>query len=184
LFKHNTKCRYENLSLAFSKIPDALEKRDDIKKGAFGVYGLCMGGGYAHRAACQDSRYAFCATFFPLFITQVDQKTTPQWMKQGEWYNYQNGGVPCDDFLAEMKGLEAGILDCPLLLMHGKYDNWMTLELAMNLYDKAQGEKEKIIIEETPVFSNQQVVTHTMPVGEQLHWLRHVAADWMASRLK
>lgn len=180
LFIYDTKCRVHNLNSAFTQIPDFLEKRADIKKGAFGVYGLCMGGGYAYRAACTDSRYKFCVTFFPLFITMVDPKATPQWMRQGEWYSYQTGGVSTDDFMNEMKALEEGSINCPYLFIHGKYDNWMTIELATKLYDKAQGEKEKIIIEEEPVFSNQQIVTHTMPVGEQLHWVRHVAADWAA----
>jgi dienelactone hydrolase len=184
LFKNSLKCRIHNLNAAFTRIPDELEKRSDIKKGAFGVYGLCMGGGYAYRAACMDPRYSFCVTLFPLFITQVDPRSTPQWMRQGEWSSFQFGGISADNFMKEMLSLEEGVLSCPYLFVHGKYDNWMTIESAMNLYNKAQGEKEKIIIEEEPVFSNQQVVTHTMPVGEQLHWVRHVTADWMAAHCK
>jgi dienelactone hydrolase len=179
LFERNIKCRLEGVQTAFVRLVDYLETRNDIRPEAIGAYGLCMGGGYAHRAACLDGRYRFCVTLFPLFITRVVDGATPQWMKQGEWYNYQTGGVPAADFLAEMQNLEAGELSCPFLFIHGEHDNWMTIASAIQLYDRAKGEKEKIIITEEPVFSNQQIVTHTMPVGEQLHWVRHAAADWI-----
>lgn len=180
LFEKGVKCRVKTLESAFTKIPDYLESRTDIKKSAFGVYGLCMGGGYAYRAASIDKRYVGCVNFFPLFISMIDQKTTPQWMKQGDWYSYQVGeNIPGQEFIEEMKALEAGNLSCPYLFVHGNHDNWMTIDLAMTLYERASGLKEKIIVEEEPVFSNQQFVTHTMPVGEQLHWIRYEAADWM-----
>lgn len=86
--------------------------------------------------------------------------------------------------MAEMRELEEGAVSCPFLFIHGKNDNWMTLETALEMYQRASAAKDKIIIEAEPVFSNQQLVTHTMPVGEQLHWLRHVAADWMVARLE
>ena len=60
----------------------------------------------------------------------------------------------------------------------------MALDMAMEFYDRAQGQKEKLIVENTPVFSNQQAVTHTMPVAEQLHWVKHLAADWIADRAR
>ncbi|HEX3044783.1 MAG TPA: prolyl oligopeptidase family serine peptidase [Bacillota bacterium] len=179
LFERDIKCRLEQIQTAFTRLVDYLETRNDIRPEAIGAYGLCMGGGYAHRAACADSRYKFCVTLFPLFITRVEDGATPQWMKQGEWYNYQTGDIPGSDFLAEMQSLEAGELTCPYLFIHGEHDNWMTIASAMQLFDRAKGEKDKIIIAEEPVFSNQQIVTHTMPVGEQLHWVRHVAADWI-----
>jgi dienelactone hydrolase len=179
LFERDIKCRLEQIQTAFVRLVDYLETRKEIHPKAIGSYGLCMGGGYAHRAACVDERYKFCVTLFPLFIARVEPGATPQWMKQGDWYNYQTGGIPGPDFLAEMEHLEAGELSCPYLFIHGEHDNWMTITSAMKLFDRAKGEKEKIIIAEAPVFSNQQIVTHTMPVGEQLHWIRHTAADWI-----
>jgi hypothetical protein len=41
-----------------------------------------------------------------------------------------------------------------------------------------------MVIDTEPVFSTQQLVTHTMPVGEQLHWIRHIAADWIIAHGK
>jgi len=184
IYARNVKCRFATVQLALSKIPDALEERSDIKKGEYGVYGLCMGGGYAHHAASIDKRYKACATFFPLFITKVEANSTPRWMKQGEGYNMQTGGIPSNEFLDEMRALEEGHLSCSFLFIHGKHDNWMTLDSANELFEKALGKKEKIIIEETPVYSTTEMVYHTMPVGEQLHWLRHVAADWMVNELQ
>ncbi|MFN2270372.1 MAG: alpha/beta hydrolase [Anaerolineae bacterium] len=182
LFVHDVKCRFHNLEAAFPKILDVLSDRPELRQATFGSYGLCMGGGYAHRAACADRRYAFCVTLFMLYITHQPEGVTPQWMRQGEWYDFQTGGVPDDQFLQEMHGLAEGALECPYFFIHGLHDNWMPLDSAMAFYDRAQGHKEKLIVENTPVFSNQQAVTHTMPVGEQLHWVKHLAADWIASQ--
>lgn len=179
LLMQNVKCGFRNLKLAFSKAVDYLEQREDIRMDAIGTYGLCMGGGYAYSAACMEKRFSFCTTLFPLFINQIEPGTLPQWMKQGPWTSYQ---VDCSsgfEFYKEMAELEKGELECPYLFIHGKYDNWMAIQNAMKLFEKARGKKEKIIIEEEPVYSNNQAITHTMPVGEQLHWIRHIVADWM-----
>jgi hypothetical protein len=184
LFMNNVKCRFPTLDTAFSKILDVLSTREELRHATFGSYGLCMGGGYAHRAACVDRRYEFCVTLFMLYITQVQLGSTPQWMRQGDWYNFQTGGVPGDQFMQEMDELTQGSLYCPYLFIHGRHDNWMTLDSATAFFDRAQGEKEKLIIETPPVFSTQQVVTHTMPVGEQLHWVKHYVADWVAARTR
>jgi len=56
----------------------------------------------------------------------------------------------------------------------------MKLEHALKLYDNADTlMKDKIIIADEPVFSKENAVTHTMPVGEQMHWIKHLAADWI-----
>lgn len=179
LFLKDIKCCADDLNTAFKKIPDFLETRDDIRSDMIGTYGLCMGGGYAYRAASIDPRYSLCVTFFALRITQVSPGTTPQWMKQGDWFNYQTGNVKNPGFSNKMKILEEGNIKCPFLFIHGEHDNWMTLESAMHLFENAEGPKEKIIIKDEPVFSTEQFVTHTMPVGEQLHWIKNVAADWV-----
>jgi dienelactone hydrolase len=184
LFERGIKCRIVHLNAAFSRVVDYLETRSDINPQAIGAYGLCMGGGYAHRAAASDPRYAFCITLFPLFITQTEKGVTPQWMRQGPWHNFQVGELENDQFLDEMRQLEEGELICPYYFIHGENDNWMKLEVASRLFDKARGEKHKLIITEEPAFSNEQVVTHTMPVGEQLHWISHVVADWVAARCR
>lgn len=183
IFTYNVSCRIKNLDLTFTKTLDFLENRPEIKKGSFGVYGMCMGGGYAFKAASMDKRYSLCVNLFPLLVSQLDQSTSPQWMKQGEWYKAQTGNQPGFEFLMDMKHFESGNITCPYLFVHGKHDNWMTLELAGQFLDRALGQKDKIIIEEVPVFSTEQVVTHTMPVGEQMHWIKLVVADWIMERM-
>lgn len=183
LFVNGVKCRYPTLAASFSQILDVLAARPELRDVVFGSYGLCMGGGYAHRAACLDPRYAFCVTLFMLYITHIPLETTPQWMQQGEWCNFQIG-ISGADFLEEMRPLAEGALTCPYFFIHGRHDNWMTLDTALAFYDRAQGPKQKLIIENAPVFSNQQRVTHTMPVGEQLHWVKHLAADWIAAHAR
>jgi dienelactone hydrolase len=184
LFSRNIKCRYKTLESAFKAIPETLAKKPGLEKAKFGVYGLCMGGGYAHRAASSNPIYSLCVTLFPLFITSVGADATPQWMRQGDWYEYQTGGIAPSDFLGEMRGLENGSLSCPFFFIHGEHDNWMTIEKAEKLFDNARGEKEKLIVTSEPVFSSGEKATHTMPVGEQLHWIRHVAADWILAHCK
>jgi pimeloyl-ACP methyl ester carboxylesterase len=103
-------------------------------------------------------------------------------MSQGDWIGYQTGGLQGEDFLRELKPLEEGHLRVPFFLVHGRHDNWMTVARALEILESAEGPKEHLIIEEEPVFSAQQVVTHTMPVAEQLHWVRHRAADWIADQ--
>ncbi|MBN2529628.1 MAG: alpha/beta hydrolase [Deltaproteobacteria bacterium] len=179
----NVTCSYARLNSAFREVLNTLCARPDIDHRRIGVYGLCMGGGYAYHAATLDARYKACVTFFLLFITQVDEAVTPQWMRQGEAFKTQIGDMSPAVFLSEMKALERGTIACPFLFIHGVHDNWMTLEAASAFYNRASGPKEKVIIEDTPVFSNQGSITHAMPVGEQLHWLRHVAADWMVKQL-
>ena len=179
LFSRGTICRFETLEAAFSRILDVLERREELSNTIFGSYGLCMGGGYAHRAACADARYRFCATLFMLFITHNPVERVPLWIRRGAWFDFQTGGVSPEDFLVEMAGLAEGALDCPFLFIHARHDNWMPLDVAEAFFDRARGEKHRLILEEPPVFSGQHSVTHTMPVGEQLSWVRHIAADWI-----
>ena len=59
LFVHDVKCRFHNLEAAFPRILDTLSGRPELQQATFGSYGLCMGGGYAHRAACADPAMRF-----------------------------------------------------------------------------------------------------------------------------
>jgi Esterase FrsA-like len=181
LFSNGVTCNINVLEEAFSAIPQQLSEIPELKGYRFGAYGLCMGGGYAVRAACKDARYEFCATLFALLISKVEANSTPQWMKQGEWAKIQMGNIPAEQFIDEMRLLESGTFKAPYFFIHGKHDNWMTLESALEFCKRSQGTVKKLIVETEPVFSNQQIVTHTMPVGEQLHWVRHVVADWIVS---
>jgi len=181
LFSNGVTCNINVLEDAFSAIPQQLSEVPELGGYRFGAYGLCMGGGYAVRSACKDPRYEFCATLFALLITKVEANSTPQWMKQGEWAKIQMGNIPAEQFIDDMRLLENGTFKAPYFFIHGNHDNWMTLDSAREFCKRSQGTVRQLIVETEPVFSNQQIVTHTMPVGEQLHWVRHVVADWVVS---
>ena len=62
-------------------------------------------------------------------------------------------------------------------------DNWMTTEASMRLYDRAKGYREKLFVDEKPAYVSEESIMHAMPVGEQFHWVKHLAADFIAERL-
>ena len=84
----------------------------------------------------------------PIDVISADHLNKPDIAisKAREWFDTQTGGFPADAFLEEMRGLTDGTLSCPYLFIHGQHDNWMTLEKAIVLFEKARGMKEKIII--------------------------------------
>lgn len=183
LFSHQVSCGSDNLSAAFRAIAQFCGEHADLDAARLGVAGLCMGGGYAYRACFEDRRFRFCATLFPLFINAVDDDATPQWMKSGPWYDLQSGGMSVAQFRNDVGWREEYRIDCPFLMVHSKHDNWMPLERAMVLYDRAtSADRELILIEEEPAYSTGESVTHTMPVGEQMTWVGPVLADWIAQR--
>ncbi|HAU85256.1 MAG TPA: tRNA modification GTPase, partial [Lachnospiraceae bacterium] len=48
-----------------------------------GTFGLCMGGGFAYRAAAKYSDIKCCVNLFPLFLSMVENDNIPRWMRQG-----------------------------------------------------------------------------------------------------
>ncbi|MGL1900676.1 MAG: esterase FrsA [Fibrobacterales bacterium] len=182
LFDRDIKCRMVSILETFKSTMDYACALDMIDSERIGVSGLCMGGGYAYKAASLDKRFAWCATLFPLYIDQVDESVTPAWMRQGPAYNFQTGGVDAKTFVAEMGLGSEEKVACPYFLIHGRHDNWMTIDNALELHEKATGPKELLILEDEPVYYQGIQVTHTMPVGEQLHWIKHVFADWIATQ--
>lgn len=53
----------------------------------------------------------------------------------------------------------------------------------MSLFNKATEVKEKIFVDEKPAYVSEESIMHSMPVGEQFHWIKHKAADFLAARL-
>ncbi|MBN2738008.1 MAG: alpha/beta hydrolase [Spirochaetales bacterium] len=184
LFSQSITCSAENVKQVYSLVLDFLNHHSKTKGLPIGSAGLCMGGGYAYNAATLNQGYHFCATLFPLFISQVPETHTPQWMRSGAWYDFQTGGAEAKSFQASMGRVTTKKLSCPFYLVHGQYDNWMTLNNAMELFELAENpNKEKLIIHQEPVFSKEEEVLHTMPVGEQIHWVRHLFVDWILDQL-
>ncbi len=183
LFCEGIPCGSDNLTAAFCGVADFVEQTAELDAARFGTIGLCMGGGYAYRACYEQSRYRWCVALFPLFIDQVDNDKTPQWMKSGEWLELQTGGKSEMELYAEIGWQDRFTVGCPFFMVHGKHDNWMTLDRAQLLYDRATSPQRKLlVIEEEPAYSTSQAVTHTMPVGEQLCWVGPIVADWIANQ--
>ncbi|MDO5559036.1 MAG: alpha/beta hydrolase [Oscillospiraceae bacterium] len=185
LFDYNLKCTSQPLEHAFDCLVSEVISNERLDDSKMCTYGLCMGGGYAYRIAARDKRIKCCVNLFPLFIGEIGLNKLPRWMNKGEWANYQSGKYETQEtYYYDMAVLEEGSVSCDYLLVHGTHDNWMPCEKSKQLYDKATGFKEIIVVEQPPVFSTSEAITHTMPVGEQLHWLKHVVSDWIKERLE
>jgi len=181
---HGVKGRMKDIELTFDAVINFIHQ-SQFKECTIGVCGLCMGAGYAFRAAVLRKEFSFCINLFPLFISEVNPDTTPQWMKSGAWFEKQVGQVEINSYLQEMGLQKTDYIDCPYFVAYGKYDNWMLESDTLNLIERVRNSDRKIIVvEEKPVFSGQSTFTHTMPVGEQLHWIRHIMADWAVSQFK
>jgi dienelactone hydrolase len=185
LFVYGVSCGSKELTRAFAAVADFVEGEPRLDATRFGAVGLCMGGGYAYRACSEERRYRYCATLFPLFIDLVDATSTPAWMKSGPWYDLQSGNKDASTFLAEVGWRDEFAVDCPFFMAHSRHDNWMPLERAMALYEKAPpSTRELVLVEDEPVYAAGEAALHTMPVGEQLGWVGPVMADWIAVQAK
>jgi dienelactone hydrolase len=183
LFRSGLTCGSDELSAAFRAVPDVIEARPELDASRLGAAGLCMGGGHAYRACSEDHRYRWCAALFPLFIDESEDASTPNWMKSGEWFEVQTGGKTAQELLAELRWRDSYSIGCSFLMVHGRHDNWMPLQRARKLYENATAPvRELLVIDDEPAYSTGQVVTHTMPVGEQLGWVAPLVADWIAEQ--
>ena len=182
LFDYDRKCIGDHIEEAIDSIASYLENRENIDSKRIANYGLCMGGGYAFRASSKRKETQCCVSLFPLFINIADTNSIPVWMKHGKWakYQYSEG---TEMFYKKMQVLEEGTVDCDFFLVHSADDNWMNTEASLSLLDKANGYKEQLKIDEKLAFASEETIMHAMPVGEQFHWVKHLASDFIAERL-
>lgn len=185
LFDYNKKCIGDQIDCAIDSIYAYLSSRDDIDFSRTANFGLCMGGGYAFRASAKMKNTKCCVSLFPLFINICEADSVPVWMKRGKWAAYQHGYDECDpnDFIDRMKVLNEGTVDCDFFLIHSADDNWMTTDASLSLLEKANGYKESLEVTDKPAYVSEETIMHAMPVGEQFHWVKHIAADFIAERL-
>lgn len=186
LFHHGLKCNGQMLDPAFDAAFEFVSKKSNIDSSRIGNFGLCMGGGYAFRATSKHPEIKCCASLFPLFLNIADMNSIPIWMKRGKWSDFQYGldmKNENDNYLAGMKVLEEGSISADFLMVYSEDDNWMTAEASMSLFNKATEVKEKIFVDEKPAYVSEESIMHSMPVGEQFHWIKHKAADFLAARL-
>ena len=178
LFQYDIKLRADNIEYGIDQLMTYCKEEVLIDENKLGTFGICMGGGFAYRAAAKYSNVKCCVNLFPLFLSMVERDNIPRWMRQGRWATYQMGDISTDDFIQEMSVIAEGNVSCSYLLVHSVYDNWMELEKTQSIYDKSTGDKQEIAIEDEPVYATKESVMHAMPVGEQMHWIKRKAADY------
>lgn len=184
LFRNGVVCSMKAIENVVAGLADAASAHPSIDASRLGATGLCMGGGYAFRAVALDERYRFGATLFPLFINMVDLVGIPQWMRSGAWIEFQTGGVDADAFIASMGPAATDRPRAPFLVVHGRHDNWMTWDSAKSLLERVDNSRRDMVaIENEPVITGGSATTHAMPVGEQMHWVVPMVADWIADRV-
>lgn len=176
---NNIKCSGSNLEAAMEGIYAFIDSRSDLDSDRIANFGLCMGGGYAFRATVKRPGVKACVSLFPLLMNFADMDSIPVWMKRGKWSSYQYA----DDYLEGMRILEEGTHHSDFLMVYSSDDNWMTPEASQRLLDKATGYKEAVHIEDKPSYVSEETIMHAMPVGEQYHWVKHIAADFIAARI-
>lgn len=183
LFDYDLKCIGVNIESAIDAINTYLENRDNIDSENIANYGLCMGGGYAFRASAKRQSAKCCVSLFPLMLNIASLDSVPIWMKRGKWSLFQYGTTDTM-FFDKMKVIESGTISCDFLMVHSADDNWMDTEASLSFLDKATGYKESIQVDEKPAYVSEETIMHAMPVGEQFHWIKHIASDFIAERLK
>ena len=180
IIHNNIKCGGKQLEAAFDGIYKFVKAHKKLDEKNMANFGLCMGGGYAFRATVKNPKIKACVSLFPLLMNFADQSSIPVWMKRGKWSSYQY----CEDYLESMRVLEEGTHSTDFLMAYSDDDNWMSHDASQRLLDKATGYKESIHIADKPAYVSEETIMHAMPVGEQYHWVKHEAADFIAARLK
>ena len=176
---NNVKCGGPEIESAIDAIYKFIDERSDLDSSRVANFGLCMGGGYAFRATVKHPETKCCVSLFPLFMNFADQSSIPIWMKKGKWSSYQQS----ENYMEGMRILEEGSINNDFLMVHSDDDNWMSPEATETLWNKATGYKERLKITEKPAYVSEETIMHAMPVGEQYHWVKHEAADFIAERL-
>lgn len=183
LFKYGLTINGQDIERSIDSIMDFIVKHPLLDEKRIATYGLCMGGGYAYRAAAKYPEIKCSVNLFPLFITMLEDNAIPRWMKAGKWAEFQLG-TKVEETMENMKVLTEGNVKSSYLIVRSEYDNWMDLEKTQEIFDKTTGHKEEIIIKDFPVYASKESVMHAMPVGEQLHWVKIKAADFIKEILK
>lgn len=184
LLRHGIPCGRSHLEEAVAALIAAAQRHPQLDPQRIGATGLCMGGGYAWRAAALEPSIKACATLFPLFVGLVPMERVPRWMKEGEWVALQTGGLPIEAFLEQMRPVAHERIGVPYLQYHASTDNWMDDQASQELFARADPERSELVrLESSAVLTSHSATTHAMPVGEQMHWVVPEMADWMAARL-
>ncbi|MDO5292643.1 MAG: alpha/beta hydrolase [bacterium] len=176
LFDYDLKLSGGNLERGFEKTMEFLKNHPLIEEQRIATYGAGMGGEYAYHFAAKYPSIRCVANMFPMFITMLEEEAVPQWMKEGTWARYQVGTELDSKFLEGMKFLTEGVIKSDYLMVYSSVESLMPLDKIKEVLTKAKGRKETFLVDEESVF--------TMPVEEQMHWLKFKVADWFVTHLE
>jgi dipeptidyl aminopeptidase/acylaminoacyl peptidase len=169
---------------------DMLEKRDDVDPKRIGVQGVSMGGYYAPRAAAFEPRLACCVALGAfhdfLEISQMARDRGPDYANSVSDMPGQLKWVAGTEDLGEAIQLfakftleeVAGLITCPLLIVHGGRDRQIPRDHGQKTWDAAKNSsrRELVLIED-----EGGGVEHCS--NDNLPRARAIITDWVADVL-
>lgn len=157
---------------------DYLMTRRDVDGERIGVFGISWGSHLAQRVAAYDQRVKACVgimgAFYVRSVAEALNVTHPGFKRT---YMYNTGFTDeerFDDYASQMslKGITEKIR-CPLLMIHGEYDEITSMEEAYQVFEWARGPKE-IVVQEREFHALGNVITEAFAY----------CADWMRDALE
>lgn len=161
----------DNYQRAVRAVVDYLVQRPEIDRARIGIMGMSMGSYWAPSSAAEDPRIKCCVAAFGCFLdkTMIFEQAPPAFKLN---YMIMSGirDEEAFDQMARQMTLEryAGRIRCPVLLMHGEFDQLCPLEDARRLMTLLQCSRELW------VFENE---FHS--IGRRRAELVAWAADWL-----
>jgi dienelactone hydrolase len=166
---------------------DYLETRDDVARDRIGMMGWSLGGYYAPRAACYESRFKLCVAWGANHnwgelqrrrLAKEGDRPVPHYWDHVLWVW---GKASLDEFMAAMPDVTLNghlqNMKVPFLITHGAKDRQIPLEYARQSYEQAINSP----VRELKVFTEREGgVEHVS--ADNLEPVRSYIADWIADR--
>jgi surfactin synthase thioesterase subunit len=192
-----TRHLYNKTCLEIPKVKQAasvcrefLKSREDILNNKIGILGNCLGSNYAFQTAAHDKEFACCLIILTIAEFRVRESVgdnVPKWFTDMiRFFTCDTTGQPgmfekyIEDF--RLDKLEDNVT-CPVHLFHPEEDNWLDWEQVDVMGKHVEGPLEITQVKGAPVFEGN-VMSHLVPIYEQIHWVLPVAFDWVAEQLK
>lgn len=157
---------------ATSHVADHLERLPEVESGKLALFGVSFGGYLACRSAAADPRFGACISLGGFFNHRVFDNCAPTARKA--LIRAFGGEKALSDHLPELS-LEPlrGLLDRPLLAIHGAQDSLVDYSQARAILDWADGDKKLVVFQDGEhVCTNR--FSHCLPL----------MGDWLVSHLK